>query len=164
MRDTLGPALTALRGTRLTELGRAADLQLFTFVLPGGGGTRELHVTCPWRLVGPAGLLVGSSDSWRPAAPDTPDEEFGRGAMGARLRDVRNAEVRDLLGAGVEVVAAEADAVGGLVVRLAGGLRLEVFPDASHAEHDELEFWRLFEPGGPHVVVGSDGLDYVADV
>lgn len=164
MRERLGPALAALRGTQLIELGRAADLQHFTFVLPAGGGTRALHVSCPWRLVGPAGLLVGSGDYWRPATPDTPDEEFDRGAVGARLRDVRNAEVRALLGAGVEVLAAEADALGGLTLRLAGGLTLEVFPDASQAEHDELEFWRLFEPGGPHVVVGSDGLDYVADV
>ena len=148
----------------MIELGRAADLQHFTFALPLGGGTRALHVSCPWRLVGPVGLLVGSGDYWRPATPDTPDEEFDRGAVGARLRDVRNVEVRELLGAGAEVLAAEADTLGGLTLRLAGGLTLEVFPNASRAEHDEVEFWRVFEPGGPHVVVGSDGLNYVADV
>jgi hypothetical protein len=164
VRDRLGKELATLRGTRLIELGRAADLQHFTFALPAGAGTRALHVSCPWRLVGPAGLLIGSGDYWRPATPDTPDEEFDRGTVGARLRDMRNAEVRKLLGTGVEVLAAEADAVGGLELRLAGGLTLEVFPDASRAEHDELEFWRVFEPGGPHLVVGSHGLDYVADV
>jgi hypothetical protein len=159
-----------LRG-RLEEAGEknvfhlsyAEILQHFTFALPEGG-TRALHVSCPWRLAGTAGLLVGSGDYWRPATTDTPDEEFDRGVVGARLRDVRNAEVRALLGEGVEVLAAEADTFGGLELRLAGGLTLEVFPDASHAEHDELEFWRVFEPGGPHVVVRSDGLDYVADV
>jgi hypothetical protein len=50
-------------------------------------------------------------------------------------------------------------------VALAEGIVLEVFPDSSHAEHVETEFWRLLQPGPPfpHVVVGSAGIDYVSD-
>jgi hypothetical protein len=164
VKESLEPVLAALRGSQMIELGRAGDLQHFTFALPAGGGARALHVSCPWRLVSPVGLLGGSGDYWRPATPDTPHEEFDRGSVGSRLRDVRNVEVRELLGSGLEVLAADADALGGLTLQLAGGLSLEIFPDASSAEHDDVEFWRVFEPGSTHIVVGSDGLDYVADV
>ena len=123
----------------------------------------QLHVSCAWRIVGSTGILVGASDYGRAAAADTAEDAFARGTVGARLRDVGNAAVRQLLSdGGLDVTEVDVDAVGGLMIGLQGGLRIEVFPDAAPAPHDEVEFWRLFEPGAPHVVIGTDGVDYVA--
>ena len=47
--------------------------------------------------------------------------------------------------------------LGGLAIEFSNGLRLEIFPDASRAEHDDWEYWRLFERDRAHYVVSSDG-------
>ena len=158
-------ALARLVGMRLVKLGRAADLQWFTFA-DAAASELAVHVQCPWRLVSEDEILVGHGDYWRPAATDTPETEYDRAAIGSRWRDVRRDTVVARMGPGGAVVeGADLDAFSGFTLRLEGGLRLEVFPDATRASHDELEFWRLFEPGGvgEHFVVSSDGIDRVAE-
>ena len=161
----INAALARLVGTRLTDLGRAADLQWFALTAPGGHPDYSLHLMCPWRLRTDTELLVGYGDYWRPAAADTPDDAYERGKVGARWRDVRCATARASVGGSAVVEAVETDGLGGFVLTLSGGLRLEVFPDASRAPHDEVEFWRMFESGGKseHFVVGSNGIDRVAE-
>ncbi|HEX8695688.1 MAG TPA: hypothetical protein VF746_24955 [Longimicrobium sp.] len=152
-------ALARLRGARLVATGRGADLQWFTFE---SDATYALHVMCPWRLAGSGGLVTGRSDYWRPASPETPREDFERGAIGATLRDVRNRELEGVLAAGVVTVESFAvDGLGGFTLVLSAGYRLDVFPDESPAEHDDLELWRLFQPGKGlrHFVVRSNGVE-----
>ena len=150
---------------RLTGVGRAADLQWFTFA-GGAGSELSLHLLCPWRVVAGKEILVGHGDYWRPAAPNTADGDYDRGAPGSRWRDVRrDALVAHLGPGGACVESVEADAFGGFILRLEGRLELESFPDATSAPHDEVEFWRLFRPGGDGepFVVSSAGIDRVAD-
>jgi hypothetical protein len=150
--------LGALVGTRLTGLGRAASLQWFEFT--GEAGARQaLHVECSWRLVRGTQILVGRIDYFRGAtaeidAGESPDE------VGSRWRDIRNEHVRGLIGAGWMVQRVDADDLGSISVWFADGTRLEIFPDASHAQHDAWESWRIFAlgPDSAHFVVGSAGV------
>jgi hypothetical protein len=157
--------LTRLVGTRLTSLGRAANLQWFALTSASGQFDVSLHVLCPWRLRTETELLIGSRDYWRPASAGTPTEAFDRGRIGATWCDVRTEAVRNRLGETTIVERVEADPLGGFVLMLSAGVRLEVCPDASHAPHDEIEFWRLFtdEEGSENFVVSSDGIDRVAE-
>lgn len=142
----------------------ATSLQIFTFGVGAGASELNLHVSCPWRLTHSGGVLAGSWDYRRSATADVDEETYDRDLRGSRLLDIRSDHIRNLIGAGIRVLSAAADSLGGLGVQLAGGLRIDVFPDASASDHDEVEFWRLFELGAPHLVVGSGGIDYVTDV
>jgi hypothetical protein len=148
-----------LIGARLVDLGRAAGLQHFTFQ-PPAGPELHLHTEAPWRVTDGARILAGRADYWRPAAPGVSDEALDAGEIGATLRDVRNEALRTWIATEAPVVlSAAADGMGGLALGLSGGRRLEIFADASPAEHDEWEFWRLFSRGERHLVVGSAGAD-----
>ena len=163
LRDEIMWALSPLVGMRLVRLGRAADVQWFAFA-SADEGELTLHVQCPWRLVAADEILVGQGDYWRPAAADTPETDYDRAAVGSRWRDVRRDVAVGWLGVeGAGVESAEVDAFGGFTLRCTRGLRLHVFPDATRAPHDEVEFWRLFAPGaaGQHFVVSSDGIHRV---
>jgi hypothetical protein len=164
LKQAIDAALRRLCGKRLVALGRAANLQHFTFS-DLAGHESALHVQCPWRLVGAAGILVGGEDYWRSATPETAEAEFNRGVVGSRWLDVRNAAVRALVETGgIEAQSVEGDALGGFVLHLSAGLRLDVFPDGSPADHDAVEYWRVFDDRGEHFVVSSDGIDRVAEV
>jgi hypothetical protein len=149
--------LARLLGARLTGLGRAASLQHFTFGLPGGSEL-HLHTEAPWRLTDDTGIVVGRADYWRPATPETSEADLDAGEIGATLRDVRNAALRERIAIeSPAVVGANVDRFGGFTLDFTNGLKLEVFPDATRVAHDDWEFWRLFEQGQPHYVVASDG-------
>ena len=148
-----------LLGARLIGLGRAAGLQHFTFQLPDGR-VMHLHTELPWRLTDPSGIVTGRADYWRAASPETSERDLEAGEIGATLRDVRNEFLRERIDVDVPRVAgASVDRFGGLAFDFNNGWRLEVFPDASRAAHDEWEYWRLFERGHPHFVVSSDGAE-----
>jgi hypothetical protein len=149
--------LARLTGAALIALGRAASLQHFTFK-ESTGRELHLHTEAPWRLTDSSGIVGGRTDYWRPAASDTSEEALEAGAIGATLRDTRNEALRERIAIENPVVAsAAADRFGGLVMEFTDGLRLEIFPDASPAAHDRWEYWRLFERGESHYVMGSDG-------
>jgi len=145
-------------GERLTR----ADVQL---------GRREvgeytLHVSCPWRLVGPDGLVVASGDLFTPADPLADLEDFEWDAPGASWCDVRlQAFVAAIAAAPVAVSAVSADELGSLRLFLGEDFVLDVFPDSSPAPHIESEFWRLIQPGSgaAHFVVGSEGVARVPE-
>ena len=108
---------------------------------------------------------MGHGDHWRPAAPDTPADAYDHASSGSRWRDVRRDMLAAVLSRGIVVEGAGTDGLGGITLLLSGGMRLEVFPDQSNAPHDEVEFWRLFEPGSSseHFVLSSNGIDHVAE-
>jgi hypothetical protein len=129
-------------------------------------GEYALHVSCAWRLVSPDGILVASGDMFTPADADSDPETFAWDERGANWCDVRlRAFVEATADSPLPVVSATADEMGGVRLALAEGITLEVFPDSSHAEHVETEFWRLLQPGLalPHFVVGSARIDRASD-
>ena len=155
--DSSEAHLAGLIGAHLTGLGRAASLQHFTFRLPGGS-EKYLHTEVPWRLTDNSGILAGRADYWRAATAETVEEDLDAGELGATLRDVRNETLREHVVADNPVVTGAAvDRFGGLTLEFSNGWRLEVFPDASRAAHDQWEYWRLFQRRPPHYVVTSDG-------
>ena len=157
MTDIHDSPVQRLIGAYLTGAGRAAGLQHFTFRLPEASEL-HLHTESPWRLTDHAGIFSGRADYWRPATPETSEADLDTGQIGATLRDVRNATLRERIALdNPTVTAAAVDRFGGLALDFSNDMRLELFPDASSVAHDEWEFWRLFERDQPHYVVGSDG-------
>lgn len=167
-------ALSPLIGLPLSASHRAADLQMFGF---GATHTRtirfgrrkgeqgevhdySLHIQCAWRVSGPTGIVVGSSDlnySSGSDPLDTPDD-WDRDAANANRRDQR---IREWLARAPFVVeGVRADMFGGFSLRLAGGFGLDVFPDDS-LDGEYSEHWRLLRPGeaSSHFVVSGSGLE-----
>jgi hypothetical protein len=176
MKEEIERALAALVGLPVWDAGRAGAMLWVQlggkrFRAPEERGARvvgeyALHVSCAWRLVGPDGILVASGDMFTPADADSDPETFAWDERGANWCDVRlRAFVEATADSPLPVVSANADEMGGVRVALAEGIVLEVFPDSSHAEHVETEFWRLFQPtlALRHFVVGTAGIDYVSD-
>jgi hypothetical protein len=161
-------ALTPLVGLPLCLTRRSADIHGFHFgelrdskskYGPRKGqssqvGEYVLHVQCAWRIVGEAGVLVGSRDAYyRAGADPIPDE-------GEILTTTRSDErLAFVVGLGSPVTSVRADVYGGLDLRLSSGHRLEIFPNDSvvteHTEH-----WRLFPTAevGMYIVVSSKGV------
>jgi hypothetical protein len=130
-------------------------------------GEFALHIQCPWRLEGPAGILTGRSDLWAPAEqsedidwdswdydkdPNLQDRRVGEllGGYDAKTRSFVN-DPECLV---VEDV--EADDFGGVVISLSGGYRLVIFPAGSTGED-----WRLLKPHSEqeHFVVSGGMIE-----
>ena len=129
-------------------------------------GAYALHVSCPWRLVGPEGLVVASGDLFTPADPLADLEDFEWDAPGANWCDVRlQAFIAATADAPLAVSVVSADELGSLRLFFGDQFVLDVFPDSSYAAHVESEFWRLLQPGSgaPHFVVGSAGIARVPE-
>ena len=168
-------ALAPLLHLPLWKSHRAADLQVFQFgdkrTVTSDFGPRKgqesevgeyaLHVQCAWRVRGPSGIVVGSSDRYYRSGPDPfPKEEddWDWSIPGANRRDER---IREWLQArSYEVERVSADATGGIVLSFATGFALDVFPDDSlDGEYDE--HWRLLRPAdlSSHFVLRGGGID-----
>lgn len=165
-------ALAPLVGLPLWTSHRVADLQVFQFgdkrtVTTNFGprtghelevGEYGLHIQCAWRIRGPSGIVVASRDRFYKAGPEPIPEGDWDWSAGTNRRDER---IRDWLSArsyGVERVSA--DATGGIVLSLAGGFALDVFPDDS-LDGEYSEHWRLLRPGdlSSRFVVSGSGVD-----
>jgi hypothetical protein len=142
VKDEIQRALSPLLGLPLWAVGRAGSLEWFQFgtrrIVPTTrNGSKEvgeyaLHLDCPWRLVGPDGLVVATDDS---------EAELLAQVVSPPLVCAAVCGSED----------------GGAGLRFAGGWLLEVAPGAP----DHLEFWRLFRTGTgePHFVVGAAGVE-----
>jgi hypothetical protein len=109
---------------------------------------------------------VGHGDYWRPSSDAVEDDAYEDGKVGTRLRDLGNDALCVFLAEeACSVLHVIADDAAGFVVTMERDIVLEVFPDASRSDHDEVEFWRLFQPGldTAHFVVSSNGIDRVAE-
>jgi hypothetical protein len=170
--------LTPLVGRKLSIARRAADMRGFHFGRvtveePGdrSGGEFALHIQCPWRLEGPAGILTGQSDLWEPAEPsqeidwDSWDYEKDPNLQDRRIGELlggydpkTRSFVNDTEHLVVEKV--EADDFGGAAISLSGGYRLVIFPSGSAGED-----WRLLQPLSEqrHFVVSGGAVDPSAD-
>ena len=129
-------------------------------------GEFALQVSCPWRLVGPDGMVVASGDLFTPADPAADPANFEWDQPGANWWDVRlQAFIDATAESALAVTSVSADELGSLRIFLGEEFVLDVFPDSSHAAHVESEFWRLLQPGSgaPHIVVGSEGFERVPE-
>ena len=152
------PKLNDLLGKPLWASGRAANLQWFQFggrrmvrsSLPSRRGQERevgelaLHVQSPWRLRSGGDVVVGSYDLHFPRGvyeiskvPADFDWAKAPNRLDELIEDVQQrflpAEVTDVVG----------EMAGSFTLVLAGGVSLDVFPNASV----ESEHWRLFAPG-----------------
>ena len=136
-----------------------------------GGGSRDiaefaLHVSCPWRLVGPEGVHAASGDYFTPSDPSVDPESFDWDGPDGNWCDVRLRAFIDATASSPRVVSSiSADELGSARLFLGEDFVLDVFPDSSHADHVETEFWRLLQPASaaPQFVVGSFGVDRVPE-
>jgi hypothetical protein len=168
----LEAALAPLVGLPLWASHRAADLQVFQFgdrrTVTSNFGPRKgqelevgeygLHIQCAWRIRGPSGIVVASRDRFYKGGPEPFPEADWDWSAGTNRRDER---IRDWLDArSHRVERVSADATGGIVLLLAGGFALDVFPDDS-LDGEYCEHWRLLRPGdlSSHFVVSGSGID-----
>lgn len=185
MKPEIARALKPLVGLDLISISRSIGSEWFRFGHHQNAAGIEvklapfaLQVSCPWRLVDHGSVLAGSADHCRPAEEDDLDEDIDLlssesewrpsssqwKTTGADWIDLREQELRVQLERIRHAVSAvEVDASGWFRLILSADLTLEVFPNASRAEHDEVEFWRLFQPGldASHFVVTSNRTERV---
>ena len=122
-------------------------------------GEYALHLQCPWRISGRAGLVVGAGDMYIEGQPDASGREFTPERPGNAVADLR---LREWLSAHAErpitVTGIEVDRCGGFALALSEDFMFEVFPDSfGDQSEDEVhsEYWRLLRPGReqPHFVM-----------
>lgn len=156
-RSDLLSALRPLVGLQLAIARDAADTKNFQFGRirphPTGKGTvgqYALHISCPWRITGPLGIVTGSADRHEAPVPDEAVSEenwCGGDLQSKKLSELlggSDPETRSILNVGtlLLVQAVDADKDGEIELALSGGYSLQIFPDGSRHEA-----WRLFVPG-----------------
>ncbi len=120
---------------------------------PALRGDYTLHVQTSWRLVGPDGIITGSTDRCFPVDGSDPprDWDWDRGPNRC------DAQMKAWFGASPHTVEnVDADRYGGALITLSHGFEIQILPEDSLT----LERWRLFRPGAKeHFVVTGAGLD-----
>jgi hypothetical protein len=168
LQERITEALSALIGLPLWGATRALNMEMFAF---GERRTRRnrkgqevevgeyaLHIQCPWRIVSPDGIIVGSEDRNYPEDENADWEEFDSdGPSRCEARMV--AWLKEYSAAPLRAQRVEADAVGGFKLLLQRGFVLEAFPaDSLRGEYSER--WRLFRPSEEgHFVVTGYGVE-----
>jgi hypothetical protein len=166
--QTINDALSVIVGRPLAAASRAWNMARFAF---GAIRLREgrkgklvhvgeyvLHLGCPWRLVTDAEIVTGLGDTFLPGRDLA---QWGRwdGKGVSRFELQVGAWLNSHSDRQRIVTHTVADVLGGFVISVTCGARLEVFPDNSMTGCD-CEIWRLFEPGaGQHFVVYNDRLE-----
>jgi hypothetical protein len=168
MREEIKAALAVLVGLPFCDWGRAADMAMLGFgemhtVNSPRHGLSEvpdysIHLQCHWRILGSHGIVVGSSDIFRP--PDGyPDVDFEYDLSGANRYDKLMGEFMALHRDHPLIVEPiVADRVGGMRMSLTGDHALELFSNTAPCDDDE--HWRLLrrEVDSRHFVVTSHGV------
>ncbi len=169
MRTDIERALAPLAGLPLWGPSREGNRLVLQFGGDGaparGAADYALHVFCAWRLTRGDAILAGSADLFTPSDPDEELDTFDFELPGATWWDASWQAYLDAAGPAPTVAGVAADAFGGVRLALSDGAALEVFPNSAPAAHVESEFWRLARPGRPepHFVVGTTGVEHVAD-
>jgi hypothetical protein len=157
-------ALRQLHKLPLLSIGAASTLlwihfgQETTVTNRRGGtktvGTWAIHIQCPWRIVSQQGIFTGSGDLWEPAVlgNDGRDELFDANKDTRRFDVQIKRFLSDAQGALVKKIAV--DDSGGFRLFLERSYVIEVFPICSQ----EIECWRLFQPGKSEDHFGVSGV------
>lgn len=118
-----------------------------------------LHIQSAWRIRSGDTIIVGSDDYNYPSGDDPyrghKDTELD--TPGGNKRDELMASLLDMVGSGLRVESAMADAAGGFHLTLSNGFVLETFP-ISTVPH---EYWRLIRVSdtSDHFVVTKEGIE-----
>jgi len=168
LQDRINRALSPLIGLPFWGAARSLNMETFTFGqrvtrlnMKGEAvevGEYALHIQCPWRIVGPNGLIVGSEDRKYPEDENADWTEFdseGPSRCEARVKEW----LEEYLEAPLKVERVEADRIGGFKVSLQRDFLLEAFP--SHSLRGEYsEHWRFFQPSKEgHFVITGHGVE-----
>jgi hypothetical protein len=176
LQDRINEALSPLIGLQLWRARRVMNMEMFEF---GARYTRlnrkgeeidvgdfALHIQCPWRIVGPDGIVVGSEDRHFPEDESSNWQEFDED--GPTLCEARMTSWIAEHGASPLVVQrVEADSIGSFRLFLHRGFVLESLP-ANSLRGEYSERWRLihtpqgapsFSEGTDHFVVTGYGVE-----
>jgi hypothetical protein len=166
-------ALLPLIGLKLSIARRAADMRNFGFgeirqAANGLVGEYALHISCPWRIDGPQGILLRRSDLWEHISGEVTPDDWEPSTID-NLQDVR---IKQLLQGydprtdsfvnttdDLVVTSIQATLMGDAIIGLSGGYQLKLFPDGTRGEA-----WRIFRPGDsdyPHFVVDEEGTNSI---
>lgn len=161
--------LSVLVGLALRKATRSLDLESFQF---GDRRVRRnrigeeievgdyaLHVQCAWRIIGPAGVVVGSEDRNYVQSGDD-DPEYLRSDAPSRCESKIDAWFEEHATEPLKVERVEVDHVGGFKLWLERGFVVEAMPlDTLEGEYSER--WRLFVPAedDQHFVVTGYGIE-----
>jgi len=168
LKDQIEAHLSRLIALPLTITRRAADLRIFHFgtVRPykkGHVGEYALHIQCPWRIDGPAGIITGRADLFYDPNGKYFTEEWDY--SGDSIQDI---QLDRLLGTKdpisrlftdqdkqLVVERVEGTILGDAAVFFSKGYRLAMFPSGIKSEA-----WRLFKPGNEeeHFVIDEESL------
>jgi hypothetical protein len=162
MEGRSGSVLTALVGEKLTEIGRALDMGIFSFgpnvpwvSVFGKSETRArfaLHVQCKFRMSRKMQPLLEDADINR-ILPDTEAVELRRAGWSVddqpTIFDAKAYSLRPVLRAEEPTVrSVNPSSDGKLSISLSGDVLIQVAPPVPAEE----EAWRLFDRIGGHVV------------
>ncbi len=169
IKEQIEAELRVLIGQPLTDIVRAA-LQWFAFGLPHTIVTSQgfplevssyaLHVQCPWRIIVPYGIVVGSGDLSY-AAGDDPYANLPPWKIARHGENRCDERVRMFLyytrHQPLVVEQVQADDVGGLKICFNAGYILEIFPNDTLEE----EYWRFCRPYTEerHFLVTGQGIE-----
>ncbi len=168
LKEQIEQAMKPIMGMPLSQACRALNMEMFSFgglresVTPLGKtglvGEYALHIQCPWRVVGPEGIVVASGDRNYPEDENSDWQDFdsdGPSLCEARIDEWLQPH-KDLP---LTVESVTADRLGGFRLELSQGYMLEVFPtDSLRGEYSE--HWRLFRPSCEnHFVVTGHGVE-----
>lgn len=172
MQSQMEAQLRLLVGLAWWEARRTVSMMSFHFgeqhTVPGKHpgqahevGTYALHFEVSWRIVGPQGVWVGSSDRFYPAGEDPyadledfDEDKPGSSRCDERLQQLLNRHKHQPM----VVIAAHVDSLGNFRLFFHGGYELQTFHNSSL---DAVELWRLFKPAdlSNHFVVTSKGIE-----
>jgi hypothetical protein len=162
-------ALQPLVGLKLSIARRAADMRNFQFgamrqVETGKPEQYALHISCPWRIDGPDGILTGRSDLWEhisgQAMPDDWEPSTKDNLQDARIQQLLkgyDADTNSFINTtgNLVVTSVKANRSRDAIIELSGGYKIILFPQSTRGEA-----WRIFragDPDYPHFVVDEDG-------
>lgn len=160
--------LSSLQGKRLSSASNAGNMKLFGFgahLVPEAGLLEEfaLHISCPWRIEGPEGVVTGFQDFYEKGAATT-DPSWIPTGKGGSLQDEILSNVLGLPSSpqqaqgassgALYVTSVQVSRLSDLQIDFTQHFRLITFACATIGEN-----WRFFCPFGdePHCVL--DGID-----
>ena len=170
-------ALRALIGTRLTEMVRAMDMDIFRFSAAISAIPKEhrvdetrayeqrfaLHVQCPWRLSRLQVIKMGEGDRFvRATSLESPPIRENNDAEIPKLLEQRVFALRQLSPDGLMVIGVTVDPMAGIEILLEDEYVLTVFPSSS-AIDEYCEHWRFIcLESKAHLVASANGFEEFA--
>ncbi len=154
LQEQVEAALSAIIGMPIWGAGRAVNMEMFDigdrvektsrYGETIQVGAYAIHVQCPWRVIGPEGIAVGSIDAHYPPSVREGDESFDSNNDSSLCEEKMSAWLERRGGEPLFIRSVAADESGGFRLGLSGGYSVDVMPASSRPDY---EHWRLIGPG-----------------